>query len=240
MPTARHILIVNSRSVHQPVFVVGAPHSGADLIGRALKASAGFHLTIGQPACCARCTPSPRPSCTGPHAGRRDVIRDTSRRAGSHGEQLPGVHQGVPVGRGPGRGRRRAVRRTAGPGDVRGREPGPHLLRRGPHLRVPRRQDRPGDQGRPGRGASMLADPVVMSWFRPSFVNVDTEFPNPFFGIEDPRTVTCGPVCPRPPAAHCAGAGRSGWPPAAPQPAGGPAEDHPLRAPAQQAGRGAG
>ena len=31
---------------------------------------------------------------------------------------------------------------------------------------------------------SMLDDPVVMSWFRPSFVNVDTEFPNPFFGIE--------------------------------------------------------
>jgi hypothetical protein len=23
-----------------------------------------------------------------------------------------------------------------------------------------------------------------MAWFRPSFVNVDTEFPNPFFGIE--------------------------------------------------------
>jgi hypothetical protein len=32
--------------------------------------------------------------------------------------------------------------------------------------------------------ASMLADPVVMSWFRPSFVNTDTEFPNPFFGVE--------------------------------------------------------
>ena len=50
MPSARHILIVNSRSVHQPVFVVGAPHSGAELIGRALKASAGFHVTIGQPS----------------------------------------------------------------------------------------------------------------------------------------------------------------------------------------------
>src|SRR6266496_4328282 len=50
MPSARHILIVNSRSVHQPVFVVGAPHSGADLIGRALKASAGFHVTMGQPS----------------------------------------------------------------------------------------------------------------------------------------------------------------------------------------------
>ena len=49
MPSARHILIVNSRSVHQPVFVVGSPHSGADLIGRALKASASFHVTLGQP-----------------------------------------------------------------------------------------------------------------------------------------------------------------------------------------------
>ena len=50
MMPARHILVVNSRSAHQPVFVVGAPHSGADLIGRALKASAGFHVTIGQPS----------------------------------------------------------------------------------------------------------------------------------------------------------------------------------------------
>jgi hypothetical protein len=50
MASARHILIVNSRSVRQPVFVVGAPHSGADLIGRALKASPGFHVTIGQPS----------------------------------------------------------------------------------------------------------------------------------------------------------------------------------------------
>ena len=50
MASARHILIVNSRSVYQPVFVVGAPHSGADLIGRALKASRAFHLTMGQPS----------------------------------------------------------------------------------------------------------------------------------------------------------------------------------------------
>jgi hypothetical protein len=44
---ACHILVVNSRSVHHPVFVAGAPHSGADPIGRALTASAGFHVTIG-------------------------------------------------------------------------------------------------------------------------------------------------------------------------------------------------
>ena len=44
----RHILIVNARNVTQPVFVIGAPHSGAEAVGRALKISPGFHLTIGQ------------------------------------------------------------------------------------------------------------------------------------------------------------------------------------------------
>jgi len=44
----RHILIVNARNVTQPVFVIGAPHSGAEAVGRALKLSPGFHVTIGQ------------------------------------------------------------------------------------------------------------------------------------------------------------------------------------------------
>src|SRR6185437_15993469 len=50
MPTRSYILVVNGRKVRQPVFVIGAPHSGADLIARALKRSAGFHFTIGQPS----------------------------------------------------------------------------------------------------------------------------------------------------------------------------------------------
>jgi hypothetical protein len=33
--------------------------------------------------------------------------------------------------------------------------------------------------------AAMLADQVAMSWFRPGVVNIDTEFPNPFYGVED-------------------------------------------------------
>ena len=49
---------------------------------------------------------------------------------------------------------------------------------------------------------SMLADPVVMSWFRPSFVNVDTEFPNPFFGIETEDDRELWPKLS--PAARCA------------------------------------
>ena len=43
-----HILVVNGRKVRQPVFVIGAPSSGIDLLARALKRSAGFHFTLGQ------------------------------------------------------------------------------------------------------------------------------------------------------------------------------------------------
>src|SRR5215472_8133934 len=50
MPTRPHILVVNGCKVQKPVFVIGAPHSGTDLLARALKRSAGFHLTIGQPS----------------------------------------------------------------------------------------------------------------------------------------------------------------------------------------------
>ena len=50
MPTRSYILVVNGRKVRQPVFVIGAPHSGADLLARALKRSQGFHFTIGQPS----------------------------------------------------------------------------------------------------------------------------------------------------------------------------------------------
>src|ERR1022692_1711849 len=50
MPPRPYILVVNGRKVRQPVFVIGAPHSGADLLARALKQASEFHLTIGQPA----------------------------------------------------------------------------------------------------------------------------------------------------------------------------------------------
>ena len=50
MACSPHILVVNGRKVRQPVFVIGAPHSGTDLLARALKHSDGFHVTIGQRA----------------------------------------------------------------------------------------------------------------------------------------------------------------------------------------------
>ena len=48
-PPTHVILVVNGIKVQRPVFVLGAPHSGADLIGRALKRSPGMHITMGRP-----------------------------------------------------------------------------------------------------------------------------------------------------------------------------------------------
>jgi Sulfotransferase family len=187
MPSARHILIVNSRSVHQPVFVVGAPHSGADLIGRALKASAGFHVTMGQPSVLrvvyafAR-----RPSM---HQGRTQAAATVIRDAFAQGWQVT-PHSCLECAR-ECRAAAGLAADAVGPCvEVRGLErfgdASPDLIYCAEALTGAFPDARIVQLIRDGRDVvtSMLADPVVMSWFRPSFVNVDTEFPNPFFGIE--------------------------------------------------------
>jgi hypothetical protein len=168
MPSARHILIVNSRNVHQPVFVVGAPHSGADLIGRALKAFAR------------------RPSM---YQGRTQAAATVIRDAFAQGWQVTPSSCLECT---------RDCRAAAGLAadavgpcmELRGLETfgdaSPDLIYCAEALTYAFPDARIVQVVRDGRDvvASMLTDPVVMSWFRPSFVNVDTEFPNPFFGIE--------------------------------------------------------
>src|SRR5580658_741292 len=186
MPSARHILIVNSRSVHQPVFVVGAPHAGADLIGRALKASPGFHLTMGQPSVLrvvyafAR-----RPSM---YQGRTQAAATVIRDAFAQGWQVTS-HSCLQC--------TRECRAAAGLAADAAGACAEALTYAFPDARIVQ-------VIRDGRDVvtSMLADPVVMSWFRPSFVNVDTEFPNPFFGIEDEDDRELWPKLS--PAARCA------------------------------------
>jgi hypothetical protein len=187
MPSARHILIVNSRSVHQPVFVVGAPHSGADLIGRALKASAGFHVTIGQPSVLRTVYAfARRPSM---YQGRTQAAATVMRDAFAQGWQVT-PHSCLECTRGC-RAAAGLAADAVGPCvDLRGLETfgdaSPDLIYCAEALTYAFPDARIVQVVRDGRDvvASMLADPVVMSWFRPSFVNVDTEFPNPFFGIE--------------------------------------------------------
>ncbi len=184
----RHLLIVNSRNVTQPVFVIGAPHSGAESVGRALKASPGFHVTIGrQSVLQAVYGFARRPSL---YSGRGDAAAAVMRDAFAQGWQI-----------GPTSCLECAPQCRAAAG-MSASEVGPCAELRG----LERFGDASPDLAycagalvaafpdalivqvvRDGRDtvADMLADQVAMSWFRPSVVNIETEFPNPFYGVED-------------------------------------------------------
>ncbi len=185
MRATRYILVVNGHKVRQPVFVLGAPHSGTDLVARALKQSSEFHLTIGKPNVLrviyafAR-----RPSIS---RGRGDaaarVLRDAFAEAwqiNAHGCIACAPlcrHAGRVNGVGPCVNARNVTRY----GDA-----SPDLLYCA-HVLVQAFPDAQLLQlVRDGRDvvADMLADSATLAWFRPSFSNVETEFPNPFFGIE--------------------------------------------------------
>jgi Sulfotransferase family len=205
MRSAQHILIVNSRSVQEPVFVVGAPHSGVELIGRALKASASFHVTMGQPSVLrvvyafAR-----RPSM---HQGRTQAAATVIRDAFAQGWRIT-PHGCLECSR-PCRAAGGLAAEAVGPcAEARGLErfgdASPDLIYCADALTYAFPDARIVQVIRDGRDvvAGMLADPLVMAWFRPSFVNVDTEFPNPFFGIESEADRDIWPGLS--PAARCA------------------------------------
>jgi sulfotransferase family protein len=205
MPAARHLLIVNSRNVYQPVFVIGAPHSGADIIGRVLKAAPGFHVTIGQPSVLrvvyafAR-----RPSM---HQGRSEAAASVLRDAFGQGWQITSSSclectRDCRAAAGLGNGQvgpcaeQRKLERY---GDA-----SPDLLYCADTLTTAFCDARIVQVIRDGRDvvAASLADPNIMAWFRPSFENTDTEFPNPFFGIESAEDLDIWPSLS--PAAKCA------------------------------------
>ena len=187
MPS-RHILIVNARKVTNPVFVIGAPHSGAEAVGRALKISPGFHVTIGQHSVLQAVYGfARRPSL---YSGRGDAAAAVMRDAFAQGWQLNSTSCLECTAQ---------CRSAAG---LRPSEVGPCMEQRG----LTRFGDASPDLTycasalvgafpdalmvqvvRDGRDtvAAMLRDPVAMSWFRPSVANVETEYPNPFYGVED-------------------------------------------------------
>jgi hypothetical protein len=185
MPSRPHILVVNGRKVRQPVFVIGAPHSGADLLGRALKQSPGFHVTIGQDAVQSVVYAFARsPSI---QRGRSDaaarVLRDAFAQAWQVTDHCcltcsPACRDAGGVN-GPSCC---VTERDIG----RYGDASPDLMYCADVL-----VDAFGDAKliqiiRDGRDvvAGMLGDPQDLSWFKPGIANVDTEFPNPFYGIE--------------------------------------------------------
>jgi len=185
MPAIRHILVVNGHKVHRPVFVLGAPHSGADLIARALKRSGGFHLTIGRSNVLrviyafAR-----RPSI---HRGHGDAAARVLRDAFAEAWQ---ISPHACIGCAPqcraasginGVGPCVDTRDTSRYGDA-----SPDLLYCAQVLVDAFPDAQLVQVVRDGRDvvAEMLADEFALAWFRPGFSNLDIEFPNSFFGID--------------------------------------------------------
>jgi len=185
MPPRLHILVVNGRKVRQPVFVIGAPHSGADLLARALKQSPGFHLTIGQDAVQSVVYAFARsPSI---QRGRSDAAATVLRDAFAQAWQVtatccltcsPLCRQAGHVNGASCCVSERDITRY---GDA-----SPDLMYCADALVDAFPDAKLIQIIRDGRDvvAAMLGDPQVQSWFRPGMTNVEAEFPNPFYGVE--------------------------------------------------------
>ncbi len=185
MPPRPHILVVNGRKVRQPVFVIGAPHSGADLLGRALKQSPGFHLTIGQDAVQSVVYAFARsPSI---QRGRSDAAATVLRDAFAQAWQVTAHCCLTCSSACREAGRVNGASCCVSERDiVRYGDASPDLMYCADGL-----VDAFGDARiiqiiRDCRDvvAAMLGDPQALAWFKPGIANVEAEFPNPFYGIE--------------------------------------------------------
>jgi hypothetical protein len=195
MPPRPYILVVNGRKVHQPVFVLGAPHSGAHVIGRALKQSPGFHCTIGQAAVQSVVYAFARsPSIQlGRRAAAATVLRDAFAQAWQVTAHCcltcsPACREAGLVDGASSCVAERAISRYA--------DASPDLMYCADALVDAFSDAKLIQIIRDGRDvvAGMLADPQALAWFTPGMANVETEFPNPFYGIETEEDRTAWPA----------------------------------------------
>jgi hypothetical protein len=187
-----HILVVNGRKVRQPVFIIGAPHSGADLLARALKNSSGFHVTIGQRSVMSVVYAFARsPSI---QRGRGEAAATVLRDAFAQAWQItaagclgcsPACRDAAGVNGAGTCVEERDIRRY---GDAT-----PDLMYCAEGLVDAFADARLVQIIRDGRDvvAAMLADAESLAWFK--LANVDSEFPNPFFGIETEADLAAWP-----------------------------------------------
>jgi hypothetical protein len=182
-----HILIVNGRKVRHPVFVLGAPYSGTDMLATALKRSPGFHVTLGQRCIVpvvhafARTPAIPR--------GRPEAAATVLRDAFAQGWQVsPHCCLGCSArcreaAGSPGSGPCVAERSIGRYGDA-----SPDLLYCAESLVDAFPDARLVQIIRDGRDvvAGMLSDSEALAWFRPGFVSVDAHTGHPLLGVETP------------------------------------------------------
>ncbi|MFG1703349.1 sulfotransferase family protein [Nonomuraea sp. M3C6] len=177
-----HILVVNGIKVRRPVFLLGAPHSGADLLARALKRSPGFHVTMGRASVAHVVYAFARKPSIGRTSGAVRVMRDAlaeswqvlPRSCGQCAESCR--EAGGVTGTGP---------CVAASEITRFGDGSPDLLYSAPVLLQAFPDARFVQLIRDGRdvAAGMLDDPACLAWFKPAMLSEQTEFPNAFLGI---------------------------------------------------------
>ncbi len=188
-----HILVVNGRKVRQPVFLIGAPHSGTDLLARALKGSPGIHLTIAVPSVLTVARAFARsPSIKRGREATATVLRDAFAQAWQVTPHnclacAPACREAGGVN---GAGTCIAERDIRRYGDAT-----PDLMYCAEGLVDAFPDARLVQIVRDGRDvvAGMLADDDLLRWFKPGVANADSEFPNPFLGIETEADLAAWP-----------------------------------------------
>lgn len=185
-----HILVVNGVKVRQPVFLVGAPHSGASLLARALKRSPGFHVTVDRRDVLKVALAFARqPSLTEKERGARQVMRDAFARAWQINPHtcLECTAECRTAGGVASVGSCVTGRSVTRYGDAT-----TELLYSADVLVEAFPDAKLVQVIRDGRDvvSGMLADRGSHAWLKPGVANVDSQFPNPFFGIntESDRT----------------------------------------------------
>ncbi|WP_327580880.1 sulfotransferase [Nonomuraea sp. NBC_00507] len=177
-----HILVVNGIKVRRPVFLLGAPHSGTDLLARALKRSPGCHVTMGRASVAHVVYAFARRPSIGRTSGAVRVLRDALAESwqvlpGSCGQCAEPCRQaGGVTGAGP----------CVDTGEItRFGDGSPDLIYSAPVLLQAFPDARFVQLIRDGRdvAADMLADPACLAWFRPAMLTEQTEFPNAFLGV---------------------------------------------------------
>jgi hypothetical protein len=182
-----HILVVNGRKVRHPVFVIGAPQAGTEMLARAFKRTPGFHMTLGQRWVLPVVQAFARtPSLA---RGRPEAAATVLRDAFAQGWQIgPGCCLGCTLACREAAGTPGTGPCVAEQGISRYGDASPELLYCADSLIDAFPDARLVQIVRDGRDvvAGMLADPPSLAWFRPGFVNTDAEVTHPLLGLEGP------------------------------------------------------
>ncbi|PDP86724.1 sulfotransferase family protein [Glycomyces fuscus] len=186
MKQPSYILVVNGTKVERPVFVLGAPHSGVAEIARALSRVPGFHLGAGSSGVLnAVYAVARRPSLALERvAGTASLLREAYAEAWQLTPltcpRCPGPWARVPANAASEPCEHSAQVRRYG-------DASPDLLFCATALHAAFPDALFVQVIRDGRDviADMLEDERSLAWLKPSFMKLDHEFPNHFFGLEE-------------------------------------------------------